>query len=53
MMLSVLHGNIQDVFNEWGVQIMSPQYVDDPKEPKVVCPAKWYPAPAVKPDSIP
>jgi small-conductance mechanosensitive channel len=53
MMLSVLHGNIQDVFNEWGVQIMSPQYVEDPKEPKVVCPAKWYPAPAVKPDSIP
>ena len=50
LLLSALHGNIQDVFNEYGVQIMSPQYFEDPKEPKVVPPAKWYPAPAVKPD---
>ncbi|MCB1849074.1 MAG: mechanosensitive ion channel family protein, partial [Halieaceae bacterium] len=27
---SALHGNIQDVFNEYGVQIMSPNYVADP-----------------------
>jgi small-conductance mechanosensitive channel len=50
LLLSALHGNIQDVFNEYGVQIMSPQYFEDPKEPKTVPPAKWYPAPVVKPD---
>ena len=50
MLLSALHANIQDVFNEYGVQIMSPQYFEDPREPKVVPPAKWYPAPAIKPD---
>jgi small-conductance mechanosensitive channel len=52
ILLSVLHANIQDVFNEYGVQIMSPHYFADPKAPKVVPPAKWYQAPAVKPDSI-
>jgi hypothetical protein len=28
--VSRLHANIQDVFNEYGVQIMSPHYIDDP-----------------------
>ena len=51
LLLSALHANIQDVFNAYGVQIMSPQYFEDPKEPKIVPPAKWYPAPAVKPDA--
>ncbi len=50
LLLSALHANIQDVFNEYGVQIMSPQYFEDPKEPKIVPPANWYPAPARKPD---
>jgi small-conductance mechanosensitive channel len=50
MLLSALHANIQDVFNEYGVQIMSPQYFEDPNEPKIVPPANWYRAPAVKPD---
>jgi small-conductance mechanosensitive channel len=50
MLLSALHANIQDVFNEYGVQIMSPQYFEDPKDPKIVPPANWYPAPASKPD---
>ncbi len=50
MLLSALHANIQDVFNTYGVQIMSPQYLGDPKEPKVVPPANWYPAPANQPD---
>jgi len=50
MVLSSLHANIQDVFNEHGVQIMSPQYISDPAEPKVVPPDQWYAAPAVKPD---
>ena len=53
LLLSALHANIQDVFNEYGVQIMSPQYFEDPKEPKVVPPSDWYPAPAVRPDGIP
>ncbi len=38
---SALHANIQDVFNEHGVQIMSPHYVADTSEPKVVPPDKW------------
>lgn len=43
--LSTLHANIQDVFNRYGVQIMSPHYIDDGSEPKVVKPENWYPAP--------
>jgi small-conductance mechanosensitive channel len=43
-----LHGNIQDVFNEYGVQIMSPHYLGDPADAKVVRPDDWYPAPAKK-----
>ncbi len=50
LLLSALHASIQDVFNTYGVQIMSPQYFEDPKDAKVVPPARWYPAPAVKPD---
>ena len=49
LLLSAMHANIQDVFNEYGVQIMSPQYFEDPREPKIVPPANWYTAPAVKP----
>ena len=49
LLLSNLLANIQDVFNEYGVQIMSPQYFEDPPEPKIVKPENWYPAPAVKP----
>ena len=41
-----LHGHIQDVFNEYGVQIMSPNYVIDPAAPKVVLKKDWYAAPA-------
>ncbi|TAK97488.1 MAG: mechanosensitive ion channel family protein [Aquabacterium sp.] len=44
--LATLHANIQDVFNEYGVQIMSPHYVLDPGEAKVVPPARWYAEPA-------
>jgi len=47
---SALHANIQDLFNEHGVQIMSPAYVADPQEPKVVPPERWYAAPARKPE---
>jgi small-conductance mechanosensitive channel len=45
-MLGELHGHIQDVFNEHGVQIMSPNYEADPAEPKLVPPEKWYSPPA-------
>ena len=44
--LTALHANIQDAFNEHGVQIMSPHYLGDPESAKVVPPEKWYPAPA-------
>jgi small-conductance mechanosensitive channel len=47
---SALHANIQDVFNENGVQIMSPAYESDPETPKVVPPEQWYAAPATKPE---
>ncbi len=50
-MLSALHANIQDVCNEHGVQIMSPHYVLDPHEPKLVPKAKWYTAPAQAPEA--
>ncbi|MCB1731028.1 MAG: mechanosensitive ion channel [Halieaceae bacterium] len=46
---SALHGNIQDVFNEYGVQIMSPNYVADPEQAKLVPPEHWYAAPAQSP----
>jgi small-conductance mechanosensitive channel len=43
---TILHRNILDVFNEYGVQIMTPAYEGDPPEPKVVAPKDWYAAPA-------
>jgi small-conductance mechanosensitive channel len=44
--LNDLHANIQDMFNEYGVQIMSPNYVLDPAAPKVVAKKDWFAAPA-------
>ena len=46
LIYSRLHANIQDVFNENGVQIMSPAYVADPETPKLVPPESWQTAPA-------
>lgn len=46
---SDLHAAIQDAFNRQGVQIMSPQYFDDPKEVKVVPEENWYRPPAKQP----
>jgi small-conductance mechanosensitive channel len=48
--LNRLHQNIQDVFNEHGVQIMSPHYMADPAEPQVVAKKDWYAAPARPPE---
>ena len=47
--LSTLHANIQDVFNEYGVQIMSPHYLGDPATAKVVQREALYSAPASPP----
>ncbi|MCX2690840.1 mechanosensitive ion channel family protein [Pseudomonas sp. DCB_CB] len=49
-LLSLLHANIQDVFNEYGVQIMSPHYLGDPEQPKWVPKEQWHTAPS-KPEN--
>ena len=46
---SALHASIQDVFNENGVQIMSPHFVGQPGEAVVVPQAHWYMPPARPP----
>jgi small-conductance mechanosensitive channel len=46
-----LHRNIQDVFNEYGIQIMTPAYEGDPAEPKVVPKERWHEPPAPQPES--
>jgi small-conductance mechanosensitive channel len=46
--LDTLHRNIQDVFNEYGVQILSPHYEADPAEKVWVPKDKWHEAPAKK-----
>ena len=43
---SVLHRNILDVFNEYGVQIMTPAYRADTPQPKVVPRDQWFTPPA-------
>ena len=44
-----LYQNILDVFNEYGVQIMTPAYESDPEQPKIVPKEQWYAAPASAP----
>ncbi|MBU3739654.1 MAG: mechanosensitive ion channel family protein [Rhodoferax sp.] len=44
--ISNLHANIQDVFNEYGVQIMSPQYFAEPTDPVLVPRERWFTPPA-------
>ena len=43
---TALRRNILDVFNEYGVQIMTPAYEGDPETPKVVRKEDWFNAPA-------
>jgi small-conductance mechanosensitive channel len=43
---TALHRQILDVFNEYGVQIMTPAYEGDPEQPKVVPRDQWHLAPA-------
>ena len=50
---SALHASILDVFNEYGVQIMTPAYEGDPEQPKVVARDQWFTAPARPTDVAP
>ena len=45
VVLSELHQNIQDAFNERGVQIMTPHFEGQPERPVVVPKTKWFAAP--------
>jgi small-conductance mechanosensitive channel len=47
--LSDLHAQIQDAFNEFGVQIMSPNFEAQPDRRVVVPRAAWHAAPAPPP----
>jgi len=50
LVLTDLHANIQDQFNEYGVQIMSPNFESQPDQP-VLSPKKdWFAAPARRPE---
>jgi small-conductance mechanosensitive channel len=50
--LDELLANIQDAFNEQGVQIMSPNYEADPEHPAIVPPEQWYAPPATAPRHV-
>ena len=50
---SDLHRNILDVFNEYGVQIMTPAYEGDPAQPKLVPRDQWFMSPAALPTREP
>jgi small-conductance mechanosensitive channel len=50
MVYTQLHQNILDVFNEYGVQIMTPAYESDPDSTKVVPRSQWFAAPATPSD---
>jgi small-conductance mechanosensitive channel len=45
---SDLQTHIQDIFNEHGVQIMSPHYLQDPPKPHVVPKSDWFLPPATE-----
>jgi small-conductance mechanosensitive channel len=49
--LSELHAQIQDAFNEHGTQIMSPHFEAQPKKPVLVPKSAWYAPPASQPPS--
>jgi small-conductance mechanosensitive channel len=44
--LSALNSQVQDIFNEFGVQIMSPHYEADPDSPKIAAREDWIRPPA-------
>jgi small-conductance mechanosensitive channel len=48
--VSELNANVQDVFNEHGVQIMSPHYMVEPAQPQIVPKERWFAPPAQRPE---
>ena len=48
--LSELHAQIQDAFNEYGTQIMSPHFESQPEKPVFVPKSAWHAAPAAVAD---
>jgi small-conductance mechanosensitive channel len=50
---AALHRNILDLFNEHGVQIMTPAYMGDPATPKIVPRDQWFAPPATPSSSEP
>jgi len=48
--LSELHAQIQDAFNEFGTQIMAPHFESQPEKPVFVPKSAWHAAPAAPPD---
>ena len=51
--LNTLHQNIQDVFNERGIQIMSPAFESQPEKSVLVPKEKWFQAPGDPPKTGP
>ena len=51
--LSAIHAAIQDEFNTYGVQIMSPNFYEQPVQALVVPREKWFEAPARPPNHGP
>jgi small-conductance mechanosensitive channel len=49
--LSDLYAQIQDAFNEYGAQIMSPHFKSQPKKPVLVPKSAWYAPPVSSPGS--
>ena len=49
--LSELHAQIQDAFNEFGTQIMSPHFESQPEKPIFVPKSDWHAPPAAPSDS--
>ncbi|WP_374600819.1 mechanosensitive ion channel family protein [Niveibacterium sp.] len=49
--LSALHASIQDCFNEYGVQIMSPHFFEQPAQPVLSPKSQWHAPPATPADS--
>jgi small-conductance mechanosensitive channel len=49
---SQLHRNIQDEFNEHGVEIMTPAYEGDRAKPTLTPKEQWYAAPAKRPGEL-
>jgi len=47
--IATLNANVIDIFNEFGVQIMSPHYLGDPARPKVVPRSAWHASPSAQP----